>query len=86
MSTNWAKGSTRNWRRLRVRILDRDGWECQLKLAGCTVRAQHVHHTLGKGLTGDDPAHLVAACQSCNLKTGDPNKQPDPPPRPRTRW
>ena len=86
MSRNWAKGSTRRWRDLRRRVLQRDSWECQLRLAGCTHIATCVHHTRGRAVTGDDPAHLVAACQSCNLKLGDPTRASDPPPRPRTRW
>lgn len=96
MSRTWAKGSDRAWRRLRLYVLNRDRWQCQLKLDGCTGREPwsllaapykaHVHHTHGRAVTGDDPAHLVAACAHCNLKTGDPTRQPDPPPRPRTRW
>lgn len=87
MSRTWVGGSTRAWRVLRARVLARDGYLCRLKLAGvCTTAATHVHHTLGKAITGDDPDYLVAACAPCNLKTGDPRKQPDPPCRPRTRW
>jgi len=87
MSRSWAGGSTRAWRRLRIRILYRDGYACRLRIPGvCTGLATHVHHTLGREVTGDDPAHLVAACAPCNLATGDPSKTPDPPPRPRTRW
>jgi 5-methylcytosine-specific restriction endonuclease McrA len=43
-----------------------------------------VHHLAGKG-AGDDPANLVAACQHCNLKVGDPTKH-DPDPIPWTGW
>lgn len=59
----------------------------------CTVRAElygphrgHAHHTKGRSVTGDDPNHIVAACQACNLHIGDPTKAPDPEPTPRTRW
>lgn len=87
MSRSWVKGSTRAWRRLRRLVLERDGYICQLKIEGvCTGLATHVHHTLGRAITGDDPAYLVAACEACNLHVGDPAKVPDPPPRPRTRW
>jgi len=86
MSRNWRHGSTRAWRRTRAQVLARDSWECQLRLDGCTTLATHVHHTHGRGITGDDPAHLVATCAHCNLATGDPTRQPDPTPRPRTRW
>lgn len=86
MSRAWAKGSTRAWRRTRGQVLQRDSWECRLKLDGCTTRATHVHHVHGRDVTGDDPAHLVASCEHCNLSVGDPTRQPDPAPRPRTRW
>lgn len=48
--------------------------------------AGHAHHTLGKAVTGDDMAHLVAACAACNLHIGDPAKHTDPPNRAVTRW
>lgn len=86
MSRNWANGSTPGWRRTRAMVLQRDNWTCQLRQPGCTTRATQVHHTLGRAITGDDPVHLVAACRNCNLKVGDPTKQPDPQPRPVTRW
>jgi 5-methylcytosine-specific restriction endonuclease McrA len=86
MSQAWAKGSTTAWRRTRAGVLTRDGYRCQLQLQGCTTKATQVHHTLGRTVTGDDPAHLVAACQHCNLKVGDPTRATDPAPQPRTRW
>lgn len=45
----------------------------------------HAHHVLGRGVTGDDPAQMVASCESCNLAAGDPTSG-DPAPRPMTRW
>lgn len=87
MSTSWAKGSTRQWRRTRLAVLNRDHWACRLRLAGvCKRQADCVHHTLGRARTGDDPAHLVAACTPCNLAIGDPTNTPDPRPRPVTQW
>jgi 5-methylcytosine-specific restriction endonuclease McrA len=83
-SAGWPSGSTRAWRRVRARVLDRDGHTCRLRLPGCTGRATHVHHVIGKQY-GDDEAQLVAACEACNLTTGDPERH-DPPPRPRTEW
>jgi 5-methylcytosine-specific restriction endonuclease McrA len=84
VSAAWGKGSTRRWRRTRALVLDRDRGMCRLNLPGCTGTAEHVHHVLGKA-RGDDPALLVAACQHCNLSTGDPTRH-DPLPRPRTAW
>lgn len=87
MSKAWANGSTRGWRIIRARILQRDSYQCQIKLPGvCTTQATHVHHTHGKLVTGDDPRYLVSACRACNLRVGDPTKQPDPPHRPITKW
>lgn len=65
-------------------MLKRDGYRCRLRKEGCTTVATHVHHTRGKG-AGDDPAYLLAACPSCNLKVGDPTKR-DARPMPRTQW
>jgi 5-methylcytosine-specific restriction endonuclease McrA len=84
MSRGWAGGSTRQWRKIRAARLAADGRRCQLQYPGCTAIATEVHHTLGKAL-GDDIAHLVSACRSCNLKAGDPRTR-DPRPRPRTPW
>jgi 5-methylcytosine-specific restriction endonuclease McrA len=84
MSKGWESGSTRQWRRIRRAILERDHYRCQLRLDGCTVVARHVHHLKGKAM-GDDPAHLVAACAHCNLQVGDPTKH-DPDPTPWHGW
>lgn len=88
MSRYWGKGSTRKWRALRLTILRRDNYICQLKLEGvCTYRADCVHHVKGKEF-GDDPKYLVSACTPCNLKVGNPNSDhgssasQDPEPRP----
>ena len=86
MSYSWQGGSTRAWRKLRAAVLLRDGYRCQLKLDGCEGTATHAHHTKGRAVTGDDPAHLVAACASCNLKVGDPQRLADPPAVPVTNW
>ena len=84
MSRGWEGGSTRAWRKTRQAVLDRDQHRCQLQLDGCTTRATCVHHLRGK-VMGDDPAWLVASCQACNLRIGDPNSgTTDPRPRPST--
>lgn len=97
MSSNWRMGSTPAWRRFRLTILERDGYRCRIAVAGtwqlrngtdarCLGRADCVHHTLGRGVTGDDPRYCVAACTPCNLRVGDPTKIPDPHHRPDSRW
>lgn len=84
MSKAWAQGSTRTWRRLRAAVLARDGGRCRLGLPGCTVIADCVHHTIGRKVSGDDPAHLVSACTSCNLAVGEPKGDPEP--KRATQW
>ncbi len=71
MSGAWGRGSTRAWRKTRKSVLDRDGHRCQLMLGGCTTIATHAHHLDGKA-AGDNPDRIVAACEHCNLVTGDP--------------
>lgn len=73
MSKSWESGSSRHWRALRERILLRDQYLCQVKLAGvCVEHADQVHHTMGKAQTGSDPRYLQAACSPCNARVGDP--------------
>ncbi len=80
----WAKGSTPQWRRVRLQVLKRDNYQCQVKTKHCSYVATLVHHTLGKEVTGDDPAFLVACCRSCNVSVGTPKG--NPPPRTVTNW
>lgn len=77
-------GSTRQWRKVRAVVLDRDGHVCKLGLPGCLGRASEAHHVRGWAY-GDDPEHIVASCGPCNRRIGEPNKT-DPRPRPKTRW
>lgn len=87
MSRAWAKGSSRAWRRVRAAVLARDGQVCRVQIPGvCTGHATHVHHTLGRRVTGDDPAYLVASCKACNLHLGEPDPTRDPEPRQVTKW
>ncbi len=100
MSRAWRNGSTRAWRRTRGLILANNqatnGGRCQIALPGqwrtrdgqlrhCLGQADCVHHTAGARY-GHDPKQLVAACTPCNLKIGDPDRAPDPAPKPMTRW
>jgi hypothetical protein len=85
MSKAWEKGSTRAWRRVRARVLSRDGYRCQLRLPGCTDVATCVHHKLGKNVSDRDE-DCCAACVSCNNTIGDPRTAGDLAPRPSTKW
>lgn len=90
MSRAWKGGSTPAHRRARALVLSdnlaNNKGMCTLQIEGvCTGTADQAHHVYGKGLTGDDPIHMVAACGACNLKVGDPMRH-DPMPRPVSRW
>lgn len=75
MAGGWGKGSTRAWRKVRAMVLQRDNYTCRIRLPRvCTGVADCVHHTLGRAVTGDDPAYLVAACTPCNLAIGQPGR------------
>ena len=95
MSSAWAGGSTRRQRKVRLQVLIRDGYRCRIATPGewrlqngelrqCAVIADCVHHVRGRAVTGDDPAHMIAACTPCNLLIGEPHV--DPKPRPVTQW
>lgn len=97
VSRNWGGGSTTAWRALRLDILARDGFECQIRIPGewttrkgevrkCLGTATQVHHTLGRGVTGDDSRYLIASCAPCNLAIGDPAKRSEPEPLPWDEW
>jgi len=74
------------WRALRRSILARDGYRCQVKGPGCTLRATAVHHVHGIAVTGVmcDPSFLVAVCVTCNARIGEPKG--DPAPSASTQW
>ena len=65
---------TARWRRVRLLVLDRDGWLCQLRLDNrCAGRADTVDHLDSVTLTTTDPydaSRLVAACRHCNSVKG----------------
>lgn len=57
------------WRRIRLQILERDDYRCQIVAANCTTAANHVDHIVPveQGGAPYDPANLRAACQRCNV-------------------
>lgn len=93
-----AAGSTRAWRRVRLLVLERDGWRCQLPADDghglCLAFAGHVDHIVARAHGGsDDPANLRAACARHNLARGAGDKDtaaaagwPAPPARRRIGW
>ena len=60
-------GSTWAWRKLRLRVLERDGWACHY----CGRPANEVDHRMPLALGGTDAmSNLVAACRPCNRRKG----------------
>ena len=64
-----ANGSTRQWRKIRERILIRDGFCCQYCGQENATTVDHVI-PISKGGT-DEPDNLVAACTRCNYSKND---------------
>lgn len=56
------------WPKVRLAILARDGYQCQIKLPGCTGRATAVDHIIPvlSGGAWWDESNLRATCVSCN--------------------
>lgn len=61
------------WPRVRLRVLERDGYLCRIRGAKCTVTATQVDHIVpvSKGGAWWDEANLRASCAKCNLSRVD---------------
>lgn len=58
------------WRKVRLRVLARDGRVCQIRGAGCEVAANEVDHIVPWRVGGAlyDEENLRAACRRCNSR------------------
>jgi 5-methylcytosine-specific restriction endonuclease McrA len=56
------------WKKLRIQILDRDGWQC----SQCNRPAHTVDHIIPRVKGGDmwSPSNLQSMCKSCNSAKG----------------
>jgi 5-methylcytosine-specific restriction protein A len=56
------------WRSTSKRVLERDGYRCQIRLPGCLGRATAADHIVELADGGEllDMANLQAACKPCN--------------------
>src|SRR5664280_1276336 len=93
----WYQGP---WRRVRLTILERDGYLCRIKGPKCTVIATQVDHIVpvkpdGSGGAWFEPANLRAACFACNRDrvenaltrlVAKPKPDGPPPGTPSRRW
>ncbi|MGE0881532.1 MAG: HNH endonuclease [Acidimicrobiia bacterium] len=89
---------TRQWKALRLVILARDGYECQIKGHRCSKRARAVDHVVPIAQGGEfwSPANLRAACIPCNSSKGQTTDirgaplpeglTPPTPPTPSRQW
>jgi 5-methylcytosine-specific restriction endonuclease McrA len=57
------------WKTVRLRVLARDNYVCQIRGPKCRGRANHVDHivSVSQGGARLDPSNLQAACASCNI-------------------
>jgi 5-methylcytosine-specific restriction endonuclease McrA len=61
----------RVWARIRLTVLVRDQYQCQIRAQGCTHRATQVDHIISLMDGGtDDLSNLQAACAPCNKRKG----------------
>lgn len=72
MSTRRRYVQTYEWQQLRLAVLLRDGYQCQIKGEKCTGRATTVDHVepIAEGGAPYDPSNLRAACKPCNFSLG----------------
>jgi len=62
-------GTSGRWRKIRERILRRDGYCCQQ--CGQTEGKLHIDHIIPRRLNGgDNDSNLQTLCQKCNLSKG----------------
>lgn len=59
---------TREWKRVRLVVLERDAYQCQIRGPRCTFIATAVDHILPLSLGGEAYSieNLRAACTTCN--------------------
>lgn len=59
----------KRWKTIRRATLHRDGYLCQIRLPGCTVRATQADHVtaLEDGGQPFDMANTQASCGHCNV-------------------
>jgi 5-methylcytosine-specific restriction endonuclease McrA len=70
MTRNVVYGS--RWRQVRLTVLQRDGWQCQIRGPRCTGRASDVDHIIDWHIGGAlyDLENLRSVCRTChNRKT-----------------
>jgi 5-methylcytosine-specific restriction enzyme A len=69
MTTQDPRLNTAGYKRLRLYVLARDHYACQIRGPRCKGYADQVDHVIDRADGGDtfDPANLRAACHPCNM-------------------
>jgi 5-methylcytosine-specific restriction protein A len=63
----YSRTSTAQHQARRRRVLDRDGWACQIRDAGCVGYATIADHVIPVAFGGSDhEANMQAACRPCH--------------------
>ena len=55
-----------HWKKIRARILERDGWRCTTCSKAGAMEVHHVRHVRHGGDDSDD--NLVSLCAACHLE------------------
>jgi 5-methylcytosine-specific restriction protein A len=76
--TSWAGTRTKSsevtstaaWKRIRLVVLERDGYTCQIRGPYCTTHATQVDHIINTASGGAelDPTNLQSTCPPCNAR------------------
>ena len=77
-----------SWRHVRLTILRRDGYLCQIRGPRCTGEATEVDHIVPIIVGGArlDPANLRGSCQNCNGDRRFIDRRDEPVARPSRAW
>src|SRR4026207_773806 len=71
MSNSLMHTHPKVWARIRVVVMVRDHYECQIRLNGCKRKATQIDHIISLMDGGtDDLENLQAACAPCNKRKG----------------
>lgn len=75
-----SKYNTAAWKKVRVLVLERDGYRCQILASRCTHQATEVDHIvpIRSGGAMYDPRNLRAACRACNNGRRNVGRNPTP--------
>lgn len=68
------------WKKVRLLVLERDKWRCQIRASYCTGAATEVDHIVPTRSGGAmyDLRNLRAACRSCNSGRRNVGRNPTP--------